>query len=156
MSKLIITTNIDTGDVSVVEQSLKENTVDLLFKFEGTEINYSSLNFGCTVQKEDTEVLTKSYPLQNTVYVNNFQEFLETFTLDLIPETRYTFNIWVVYNGNLIRATKEIVTPLPEKKYNSWVWDSNNKKWLAPMQYPSDGKTYDWDDENSIWVELEK
>jgi hypothetical protein len=39
----------------------------------------------------------------------------------------------------------------PPKPYNSWIIDEANTSWKAPIQYPIDGKTYKWNEENTLW-----
>ena len=39
------------------------------------------------------------------------------------------------------------------KPYNSWTLNETTCLWEAPVSYPSDGKDYDWDEENRQWVE---
>ena len=39
------------------------------------------------------------------------------------------------------------------KPYPSWILDEDTCKWDAPTPYPDDGKMYDWDEENTSWVE---
>ena len=42
---------------------------------------------------------------------------------------------------------------IPPKPFPSWTLDSNTCLWVAPVEMPSDGKDYTWDEENQIWVE---
>ena len=42
---------------------------------------------------------------------------------------------------------------IPPKPFNSWVLDETTCWWEAPVAYPSDGKDYDWDEDNRQWVE---
>ena len=39
------------------------------------------------------------------------------------------------------------------KPYNSWTLNETTCLWEAPVSYPSDGKDYDWDEDNRQWVE---
>ena len=39
------------------------------------------------------------------------------------------------------------------KPYNSWTLDETTCLWEPPVTYPSDGKSYDWDEDNRQWVE---
>ena len=41
------------------------------------------------------------------------------------------------------------------KPFDSWVLREDDCIWHAPVEYPSDGKNYGWDEENKQWVELE-
>lgn len=51
----------------------------------------------------------------------------------------------MIYDSNLDRF-------LPKKPYPSWVYDENFVC-VAPVEEPSDGKNYNWDEENQVWVE---
>ena len=42
---------------------------------------------------------------------------------------------------------------IPPKPFPSWTLDSNTCLWEAPVEMPSDGKLYTWDEENQTWVE---
>ena len=49
-------------------------------------------------------------------------------------------------------ATKDaFIAPKP---YSSWVLNEETCKWEAPTPYPSDGKSYTWDEETTSWVEV--
>ena len=39
------------------------------------------------------------------------------------------------------------------KPYNSWTLDETTCLWEPPVAYPSDGKSYEWDETNRQWVE---
>ena len=39
------------------------------------------------------------------------------------------------------------------KPYNSWTLDETTCLWESPVAYPSDGKSYEWDEDNKQWVE---
>tara|TARA_R100001510_G_scaffold44118_1_gene40620 strand:- start:354 stop:719 length:366 start_codon:yes stop_codon:yes gene_type:complete len=43
---------------------------------------------------------------------------------------------------------------IPPKPFSSWTLDSNTCLWAAPIEMPSDGKDYTWDEENQTWIEL--
>ena len=42
---------------------------------------------------------------------------------------------------------------IPPKPYASWVMNENTCLWDAPTPYPTDGKTYNWDENTQQWVE---
>ena len=42
---------------------------------------------------------------------------------------------------------------IPPKPFNSWVLDETTCWWEAPVAYPSDGKEYEWDEDNKQWIE---
>lgn len=41
---------------------------------------------------------------------------------------------------------------IPPKPFPSWVLNGNNCQWDAPIPYPTDGKTYSWDENTVSWV----
>lgn len=43
---------------------------------------------------------------------------------------------------------------IPPKPYYSWVLDENTCLWKAPKDMPTDGKTYNWDEDTINWVEV--
>jgi hypothetical protein len=42
---------------------------------------------------------------------------------------------------------------IPPKPYASWVLNENTCLWDAPTPYPTNGKTYNWDENTQQWVE---
>jgi len=42
---------------------------------------------------------------------------------------------------------------IPPKSFASWVLDENSCLWIAPVNYPDDGKQYYWDEPTTSWVE---
>jgi hypothetical protein len=43
---------------------------------------------------------------------------------------------------------------IPLKHYPSWVLNEDTCQWEAPVAHPSDDKSYTWDEENTIWIEV--
>tara|TARA_X000000950_G_C13573161_1_gene520427 strand:+ start:344 stop:670 length:327 start_codon:yes stop_codon:yes gene_type:complete len=44
----------------------------------------------------------------------------------------------------------------PQKPpYESWVWNSELYKWVAPIDYPTDGNRYSWNEETTSWTQLD-
>jgi hypothetical protein len=43
---------------------------------------------------------------------------------------------------------------IPPKPYPSWLLNTNTGLWDAPVPYPTDGKTYTWDEDTQSWVEI--
>jgi len=43
---------------------------------------------------------------------------------------------------------------LPAKGFESWVLDEATCLWVAPIEYPTDGGTYSWDESEGDWVEV--
>ena len=41
----------------------------------------------------------------------------------------------------------------PQQPYPSWILDTTNWTWVAPVAYPQDNLLYDWNEESQSWVE---
>ena len=37
------------------------------------------------------------------------------------------------------------------KPFNSWILNETNYQWEEPIIYPTDGKVYNWNEENQTW-----
>jgi hypothetical protein len=42
---------------------------------------------------------------------------------------------------------------IPHKIHSSWILDEVSCDWIAPVDCPTDGKNYDWDEATTSWVE---
>jgi hypothetical protein len=40
------------------------------------------------------------------------------------------------------------------KPASSWIFDFEKKCWAPPIEKPSDGKNYGWNENSQIWVEI--
>jgi hypothetical protein len=43
---------------------------------------------------------------------------------------------------------------IPPQPYQSWLLDEDTCLWNAPVDMPSDGKSYKWDEPTTTWVEI--
>jgi hypothetical protein len=43
---------------------------------------------------------------------------------------------------------------IPPQNFPSWILDENTCQWNPPVEYPTDGKIYLWDEESTSWIEL--
>lgn len=43
---------------------------------------------------------------------------------------------------------------IPPQPYPSWALNETTCNWNAPVAYPTDGKTYRWDEPTASWVEV--
>jgi len=44
---------------------------------------------------------------------------------------------------------------IPPQPYPSWILNEETCLWNAPVAYPTDGKTYNWDEATTNWIEVE-
>jgi hypothetical protein len=43
---------------------------------------------------------------------------------------------------------------IPPKPFDSWELNEETCQWQAPVAYPTDGKTYNWDETTTSWIEI--
>ena len=43
---------------------------------------------------------------------------------------------------------------IPPKPYSKWILNEDTCNWESPVEYPSDGKIYIWNDNKGEWEEL--
>ena len=43
---------------------------------------------------------------------------------------------------------------IPPKPFDSWLLDEDTCQWKAPVDYPTDGKRYTWNEETTSWNEV--
>lgn len=43
---------------------------------------------------------------------------------------------------------------IPPKTFNSWILNENTCQWEAPVNMPTDGKSYDWNEQTLSWIEM--
>jgi hypothetical protein len=73
-------------------------------------------------------------------------------TLDFFKEEHEVDDIVVCTYAVSTGFTVEGGEFIPPKPFPSWTKDLVNKKWVAPVEYPSDGNNYVWDEATLSWV----
>jgi hypothetical protein len=68
--------------------------------------------------------------------------------------TSYNANIRGVYAGIGMLYNESFDTFVPLQPYDSWVLNEDKTNWKAPIAYPTDGKTYFWNEEILNWQEV--
>ncbi len=41
---------------------------------------------------------------------------------------------------------------IPYQPYNSWTYNDSTNEWEPPIEHPTDGNLYNWDEDNQEWV----
>ena len=54
--------------------------------------------------------------------------------------------------GGTYDASKDAF--ISRKPFDSWVLNNTTCKWEAPTTYPTDGKSYGWDEDTTSWKEI--
>jgi hypothetical protein len=69
-------------------------------------------------------------------------------------QTSYNANIRKNYAGIGFSYDEQRDAFIPPKVYASWVLDETTCNWKAPVDAPTDGKNYAWNEETQSWVEV--
>ena len=70
-------------------------------------------------------------------------------------QTSYNGNFRKHYAGIGYTYDKTLDAFIPPTPFPSWKLNKDTCEWEAPVVYPSDGKTYLWDEDTTSWKEIE-
>lgn len=70
-------------------------------------------------------------------------------------QTSYNASIRKNYAGPGFKYDAERDAFIPPKPFQSWILNEDTCNWESPVQYPSDGKLYAWDEDTTSWIEAE-
>jgi hypothetical protein len=65
--------------------------------------------------------------------------------------TSYNGNYRKNYAGIGYTYDEELDAFIAPKPFDSWILDEETARWEAPVPYPTDGLTYNWDEEAGNW-----
>jgi hypothetical protein len=66
-------------------------------------------------------------------------------------QTSYNGNIRKNYAGIGYKYDAELDAFIPPQPYASWLLDEETAQWKAPVDYPTDGGRYTWNEETLTW-----
>jgi hypothetical protein len=69
-------------------------------------------------------------------------------------QTSYHAKIRKNYAGIGYKYDATLDAFIPPQPFASWVLDEATAQWKAPVDYPTDGKVYSWDEATTSWVEV--
>jgi hypothetical protein len=72
-------------------------------------------------------------------------------TRDVWKQTSYNNNIRKNYAGIGYHYDQQRDAFIPPKPYNSWILNEDTCQWQSPIPYPSDDKSYSWNEQNKTW-----
>lgn len=83
---------------------------------------------------------------------NNGEEWCRRHLGGRWKQTSYNNNIRKQFAGvgYIYDEEKDIFISI--QPFSSWILDQNSN-WVAPIDYPDDGKSYYWDEQTISWVE---
>jgi len=103
--------------------------------------------------------------VEKVIVISNDIAVTEQAGADFINKLYNTRDVWkqTSYNGNTRKNFAAVGSKydqekdafIPPKKYNSWILDENTCRWKAPIDYPTDGKIYKWNEQIQNWELVE-
>ena len=66
-------------------------------------------------------------------------------------QTSYNDNFRVRYAGEGYTYDSTLDAFIPIKPYDSWILNTDNYQWKAPVDYPTDGDHYTWNEITQQW-----
>lgn len=71
-------------------------------------------------------------------------------------QTSYNGNFRKRYAGIGFTYSPEYDAFIAPKPFDSWVLNLETLDWKAPIDYPQDGKIYEWDEDSTSWIEIQE
>ena len=87
---------------------------------------------------------TKIENLDTEIWYGNFRN-------QICKRTSYNATIRKNFAGIGYKYDEALDAFIPPKPYASWLLDEIICQWKAPIDYPNDGQTYTWNEENIEW-----
>ena len=107
-------------------------------------LNQNNIVVTVTVGKDETELIdgldTETYYALNTPYK--------------VKRTSYNNKIRFNYAGIGYSYDEVRDAFIPPKPFNSWLLDEATCQWEAPIPMPTDGKMYQWNEDDLNWQEV--
>ena len=69
-------------------------------------------------------------------------------------QTSYNATFRKNYAGVGFTYDEELDAFIAPKPYESWILNETNCVWEAPVAYPSDDKSYDWNETTQEWIQV--
>ena len=66
-------------------------------------------------------------------------------------QTSYNGNIRKNFAGIGMTYDEDRDAFIPKKPFNSWTLNEDTCRWEAPVDYPTDGQRYTWNEQNQTW-----
>lgn len=98
------------------------------------------------------DILNLPFPSSEPVGVQFLKNIFGTETR--WKQTSYNHNFRWRYAGIGYTYDSERDLFIPPKPYPSWVLNTQTFVYMPPIDYPTDGKDYIWNEETLAWVEL--
>jgi len=99
-----------------------------------------------------TEVIVGRNEYEVVNGISDWEAWYGEFRGQVCKRTSYNNNYRKNYAGVGYYFDEALDAFIPPKPFDSWVLDEETCRWQAPIDYPTDGFLYSWDEENQNWV----
>ena len=155
MSKIYASLSFKTDKWDVEISDLRPDSAELYMDFKNSKGNlykFKDLTFYYRLStKTGTVLQSQNYPPPGVTYVQSNESFIASEKLKLSQSTEYELYFRAQNNGRIHEKSVRFITPRNPQPFASWEWDNTEKKWHAPIPYPSDGNFYIWNEETVSW-----
>jgi|SaaInl3SG_22_DNA_1037383.scaffolds.fasta_scaffold02286_11 hypothetical protein len=141
-----------SSDVTV-EFYLDMDPVATPFKNFGHSFSFKGLG-AYTVGDQDARVVIEADPPEDIQAdeaegPTEFPFLVERhFIKNLYPEEEYEIEVTFKNRREVFTDSYFFTVPRPPKPYDSWIWSSENKEWVAPAEPPA----LIWDESSQQWI----
>ena len=101
-----------------------------------------------------TEVIT-GIDETETIEGLDTETWYGNFRGQVCKRTSYNGNIRKNYAGIGMTYDAERDAFIPAKPFESWILNEDTCNWEAPVAYPTDDKSYRWDESTTSWIEVQ-
>ena len=99
-----------------------------------------------------TEVITGRNEDEVVDGISDWEAWYGEFRGQVCKRTSYNNNYRKNYAGVGFYFDDDRNAFIPPKPFESWILDEDTCQWQAPVDYPTDGPMYTWDEETQNWV----
>jgi hypothetical protein len=99
-----------------------------------------------------TEVIVGRNEYEVVDGISDWEAWYGEFRGQVCKRTSYKNNYRKNYAGVGYYFDEALDAFIPPKPFDSWILDEETCRWQAPIDYPTDGFLYSWDEENQNWV----
>ena len=97
---------------------------------------------------DNSEIGNKPFPESEPLGQAFFQQL---FPESVFKQTSYNGNFRCRYAGVGYTYSEQYDAFIAPKPLPSFVFNETSLSWVYPVQYPTDGKVYEWDEEIANW-----
>jgi hypothetical protein len=113
-------------------------------------------------QLDNNNIVTKVVTVNNNELLDNGLEnenkginfLISLFGNNNWKQTSYNSNFRKNYAGIGYGYSSELDAFIPPKPYASWSLNVDNCQWQPPIEYPTDGKNYTWNENSKTWIRI--